>query len=228
MKIISLVFQKGGAGKTTIATNLAVLAERAGYPTVLLDLDPQATAAKWGDKRGGNPPDVVAAQAGRLARLLEDAKRQGAGGAIIDTAPSADAAALEATKAAALVLVPCQPSDFDLGAVGATVRLAEQIAGKQSWVVMNAVPPTSRITDEAAAVLTKAGVRVAPVRLVRRLDFVNGLPAGQSATEWHPHSKAAQEVEGLWQWVSGQVGLPASQHAVEWEEGSTSWQPQSR
>src|SRR3712207_163250 len=143
MKIISVVSQKGGAGKTTIATNLAVLAEHAGHPTVLLDLDPQATAAKWGDKRDGKPPDVVAAQAGRLSRLLEDAKRQGAGVAIIDTAPAADVAALEASKAADLVLVPCQPSNFDLGAVGATVRVAEQIAGKPSFVVMNAIHPSS-------------------------------------------------------------------------------------
>src|SRR3712207_3523232 len=90
MKIISVVAQKGGAGKTTIATNLAVLSERAGHPTVLLDLDPQATAAKWGDKRSGTPPDVVAAQAGRLERLLSDARRQGAGVAILDTAPTAD------------------------------------------------------------------------------------------------------------------------------------------
>src|SRR5215211_6492431 len=114
MKIISVVSQKGGAGKTTIATNLAVLAERAGYPTVLFDLDPQATAAKWGDKRDGTPPDVVAAQAGRLGRLLEEVRQQGAGLVIIDTAPTADNAALEATKVADLVLVPCQPSDFDL------------------------------------------------------------------------------------------------------------------
>src|SRR3954468_2227316 len=213
VKIISMVCQKGGAGKTTIATNLAVLAERAGYPTVLLDLDPQATAAKWGDKRGGNPPDVVAAQAGRLARLLEDAKRQGAGVAIIDTAPSADAAALEATKVADLVLVPCQPSDFDLGAVGSTVRVAEQIAGKQSWVVMNAVPPTSKITDEAISALAEAGVQVAPARLVRRLDFVNGLPAGQSAIEWNPKSKAAAEVRELWEWVCQQVSLTSRQLA---------------
>src|SRR3954470_15230046 len=141
MKIISVVCQKGGAGKTTIATNLAVLAERDGYPTVLFDLDPQAKAAKWGDKRAGTPPDVIAAQAGRLGRLLEEVRQQGAGLAIIDTAPAADNAALEATKAADLVLVPCQPSDFDLGAVGATVRMASQIAGKPSWVVMNAVPP---------------------------------------------------------------------------------------
>src|SRR3954447_16444308 len=100
MKIISVVCQKGGAGKTTIATNLAVLAERAGYPTVLFDLDPQATAAKWGDKRDGTPSDVVAAQAGRLGRLLEEVRQQGAGLVIIDTAPTVDNAALEATKAA--------------------------------------------------------------------------------------------------------------------------------
>src|SRR5215210_8056467 len=98
MKIISVVCQKGGAGKTTIATNLAVLSEQAGHPTVLLDLDPQATAVKWGDKRDGTPPDVVAAQAGRLERLLADARRQGAEVLIIDTAPIADAASLEATK----------------------------------------------------------------------------------------------------------------------------------
>src|SRR3954470_14710687 len=102
MKIISLVCQKGGAGKTTIATNLAVLSERDGFPTVLFDLDPQATAAKWGDKRNGTPPDVIAAQAGRLGRLLDEVKGQGAGVAIIDTAPTADNAALEATKAADL------------------------------------------------------------------------------------------------------------------------------
>src|SRR4051795_9965213 len=215
VKIISMVCQKGGAGKTTIATNLAVLAEQAGYPTVILDLDPQATAAKWGDKRGGKPPDVVAAQAGRLTRLLEDAKRQGAGVAIIDTAPSADNAALEATKAADLVLVPCQPSDFDLGAVGATMRLASQIAGKPSWVVMNAVPPTSKITEEAVAVLTSVGIRVGPVRLVRRMDLVSGLPAGQAAVEWHPSGKASLETQELWQWVRQLVGLPEAPLAVE-------------
>src|SRR5215213_4928075 len=146
MKIMSVVCQKGGAGKTTIATNLAVHAEQAGLVAVLFDLDPQATAAKWGDKREGKPPDVLAAQADRLPKFLEDVRQQGAGIAIIDTAPNADAAALEAVKVADLVLVPCQPSDFDLGAVGATVRVAEQIAGKSAFVVMTAVPPTSRIT----------------------------------------------------------------------------------
>ena len=131
-------------------------------------------------------------------------------------APQGDniAGDLTATKVADLVLVPCQPSDFDLGAVGATVRLAEQVAGKTCFVVMNAVPPTSRITEETVSVLNDAGVKVAPVRLVRRLDYVNGLPAGQSALEWHPGGKAAQEAATLWQWVCQQAGIPAIQQAV--------------
>jgi hypothetical protein len=80
---------------------------------------------------------------------------------------------------------------------------------------MNAVPPSSSIAEEAISVLAQAGVRVAPVRLIRRLDFVNGLPAGQAAVEWRPSSKAASEATGLWQWVCGEVGLPASQQAGE-------------
>jgi chromosome partitioning protein len=215
VKIISVICQKGGAGKTTIATNLAVLSERTGFPTVLFDLDPQATAAKWGDKRGGEAPDVVAAQAGRLPKLLDDASRQGAKLAIIDTAPAADTAALEAVKNSHLVLVPCQPSDFDLGAVGATVRLAEQVARREAWVVMNAIPPTSKITEEAVAVLITAGVQVSPIRLVRRLDFVNGLPAGLAAVEWHPSGKAAHEITRLWEWTREKIPLMENAHVGE-------------
>jgi chromosome partitioning protein len=128
------------------------------------------------------------------------------------TAPAADTAALEATKSADLVLVPCQPSDFDLGAVGATVRLAEQVAGREAWVVMNAIPPTSKITEEAISVLITAGVQVAPIRLVRRLDFVNGLPAGQSAVEWHPNGKAAWEIAKLWEWTRAKIGMMENAH----------------
>lgn len=214
MRVIALVSQKGGAGKTTIATNLAVLAERCGHAAVVFDLDPQASAATWRDARGDTPPDVVAAQAPRLSRMLEAARKQGASLAIIDTAPNADTAALEASKAADLVLIPCRPSAFDLGAVGASVRLAAQVAGKPAWVVLNAAPPTSKIADEAAATLAAAGVKVAPHRLVQRMDYVNPLAAGQAAVEWEPKGKAAAEVASLWEWVCGQVDMPAYQHEV--------------
>ena len=92
MKIVAVVCRKGGVGKTTIATHLAVAAEKLGLVTVVLDLDPQASAASWGDHRGkGSAPAVVAAQATRLPLLLKEAEDQDADLIILDTPPHADA-----------------------------------------------------------------------------------------------------------------------------------------
>ena len=65
MQVVALVSQKGGAGKTTLAAGLAVSGERAGLSTVLVDLDPQASAAKWGDLRDAETPVVTTAPATR-------------------------------------------------------------------------------------------------------------------------------------------------------------------
>jgi len=207
--VVALVSQKGGAGKTTLATNLAVLGERRGYPAVIFDLDPQASATTWGDARAGDAPDVVAAQPSRLPILLATAEQQGVRLAIIDTAPNADSAALVAAKAANLVLIPCRPSAFDINAIGASVRLAAQIAERPSFVVINAAPPRSAIADEAAATLAEAGVSVAPVRLYQRMAFVNPLAGGRSAIEWEPKGKAAAEISDLWDWLCKVAGVPA-------------------
>lgn len=199
MLTLAIISQKGGAGKTTIATGLAVAAERAGLPTVIIDLDPQASAATWADARGqGNPPDVVPAQAPRLPMLLASAERQGAQLAIIDTPPAADSAALAAAQAADLVVIPCRPSSLDLAAIAATVRLAGEIAAKPVIIVLNAVPPRSLLGDEAASALSKAGVQLAPVRLHQRTDFVTPLAAGRTASEWSAKGKAAAELAELW------------------------------
>jgi chromosome partitioning protein len=212
LQTIALISSKGGAGKTTLALALAVQAERAGLPVVLLDLDPQGSAASWADARGAdNPPDVVPAQAPRLPGLLTAAARQGAKLAVVDTPPNADSAALIAAKAADLVLIPCRPSALDLAAIAASVRLAQEIAGKPVYVVLNAVVPRTMVADEAIRALTDAGLTIAPVRIHQRMDHVTPLGAGQVAAEWAPRSKAAAEIAALWKWVS--ASMPANQHS---------------
>ena len=85
MLTVALVSQKGGAGKTTIAINLAIASELAGRPAVIIDLDPQASSATWGDSREAEAPVVVSAQAARLAEVLATAREHGAALTLIDT-----------------------------------------------------------------------------------------------------------------------------------------------
>src|SRR5919199_518896 len=73
MKTISIVSQKGGAGKTTLAIHLAVAASQAGMNTAVIDLDPQASSAKRADRRQTALPVVISAHASRLAHVLETA-----------------------------------------------------------------------------------------------------------------------------------------------------------
>src|SRR4051794_16644136 len=106
MKVLAIVSRKGGAGKTTLATHLAVAAENLGLATALFDLDPQASAAIWADHRGQDFPAVVPAQAPRLPGLLAQARSKDADLVILDTPPEADAIATEAATHADAILIP--------------------------------------------------------------------------------------------------------------------------
>ena len=86
MYTIALLAQKGGTGKTTLAVHVAADFEGAGGSAALIDLDPQASAALWGDRRGRSP-FVGAVPAARLEAALAAARRSGAGLVVIDTAP---------------------------------------------------------------------------------------------------------------------------------------------
>ena len=123
MRTIALISQKGGAGKTTLAIALAVTAERAGLTSVLVDLDPQASAAQWSDLRQAKTPVVTCTPAARLTSVLTAARDAGADIAILDTAPHAAEATLAAARASDFVLIPCRPATADLVAIEASIDL---------------------------------------------------------------------------------------------------------
>ena len=127
------ISQKGGAGKTTLAIALAVTAERTGLSSVLVDLDPQASAAQWSDLREAETPVVTCTPAARLISVLTAAQDAGAGLAVLDTAPLAADAALAAARASDFVLIPCRPATADLVAIGANINLI-RIADKPGAV----------------------------------------------------------------------------------------------
>lgn len=210
MKTIAIISQKGGAGKTTLALHLAVAAERSGQTAVIVDLDPQASATSWKDSRAGDSPAVVSAQATRLAAVMEAAAKGGAAVCIIDTAPHSESAALAAARAADLILIPCRPAILDLRAISNTIELA-RIAGKPVAVVLNSVPPRGSLAEEAAAAVAGYAVDVAPVQIGQRAAFMHALTVGQTAQEYEPGGKGADEIQQLYMWTCKQVGMSSNE-----------------
>lgn len=203
MKVIALIGQKGGTGKTTTATGLAVAASLAGYQTAIIDLDPQTNAANWRDRREGDGPAVVSTQSGRLRPALDASREAGADFVFIDTAGKSDTAAIDAAKVADLVLIPARLQVFDLETLTA-VRQILQIAGDPpAAVVVNGTHPNSRNpADEAAAMVGETfGIPVAPVALSHRSAFANAPATGQTAQETEPKGKAATELAKLFEYV---------------------------
>ncbi|WP_313932076.1 AAA family ATPase [Sphingomonas sp. BAUL-RG-20F-R05-02] len=201
MRTIAIVSQKGGAGKTTLALHIATAAEASGLPSVIIDLDPQASAAGWGDSRQGEAPVVVALPYSRLSHGLTAASAGGAKLVVIDTAPHSDSVAIAAIKAADLVLIPCRAGILDLRAISTTAELVAS-AKKRAFVLLNAVPPrATQLLADAQAAVAQHGLEVAPVGLQQRAAFGHALTAGQTAPEYEPNGKAAEEVDHMLQWL---------------------------
>jgi chromosome partitioning protein len=207
MKIVAIISQKGGAGKTTLAVHLATAAAAAGHTTAIIDLDPQATAASWGDRRTAAAPEVISGQAARLPALINSARQNGADFLVLDTAPNADQVVSLAARAADLVLIPCRAAAFDLEAIETTLMLAKA-ALKPAYVVLNAVPPRSSIGKEAAQGLAARDVQVAPHQLTHRAAFAHGVIDGRTAQEFEPQGKAAEEIEMVYTWLCGVIDMP--------------------
>lgn len=205
MHVIALIAQKGGVGKTTLAIHLATAFAAEGRNTILIDLDPQASATEWKDHRTAEVPAVLSIQPTRLGKVLEEAKSIGAEIVVLDTAPHSESTALEAARAADLVLVPCQPTIMDLRAMTKTAELMRMV-GKPTHAVLNSVPHQGSIGDEAADTITSNfGLSVAPARFGDRVAFSRCMIGGEAAQEMEPEGKAANEVAALHQWVSAQL-----------------------
>jgi chromosome partitioning protein len=214
MKTISIISQKGGAGKTTLAIHLAGAATSAGLSALILDADPQATASQWNHWRGGAEPEVVdCASPTLLPRKVQQAADLGADLVIIDTPPHADIMAREACKAADLVLIPCRPQAFDLSAVETTAELVKA-TGKPAFVLFMGGPQRAPTTYRDARELIEGnegvegmGVPVAPVMLTMRAIYHHSTAQGKTAMEAEPDGKAADEIAALWAWARERVNL---------------------
>ena len=211
MKTVSVVAQKGGTGKTTLCLAVACAAVRDGLTAAVVDLDPQATAASWGDRRAAELPVVVPAQPPRLTRVLDAAAAQGVNLAVVDTAPRVEQSAVAAARAADLVVVPCRPAVYDLETVAATVEVIRAVAPDTPFLcILNGVPPRGPREPQARQVLRDMGVPVCEAALGLRAAVDYAAADGATAQEHAPRGKAADEAAAVYRTIARLVGLPAS------------------
>ncbi len=216
MQTIAVVAQKGGTGKTTLALSLAVAAEADGRPTLIIDLDPQASACKWGDRRQTDGPAIIDAQPSRLAHALERAMNEGFQLAIVDTPARVEIAAVEASRAADLILIPCKPSIYDLETLQTTRDLIERSGAKRPpVVVLNAAPAQSSRNEQAVQAIGAMGLSICPVQIGQRVAFEYAGQLGQSAAEYEPDGKAASEIQQFYMSICRLLDVSTNEGAHE-------------
>jgi chromosome partitioning protein len=199
--VVTIAQRKGGAGKTTLAAQLAVAWARQGLRVALLDIDPQGSLAAWVDLRRGRLGanaigfDFAALPGWRAAQWIEDRARS-TDLVVIDGPPHAETEAQIAARAAGLVLIPVQPSPLDLWATAATLKMARD-ERRRPLVVLNRVPPRSGLTERVAAELAATGAPIAATRIGNRVALVRAMASGLGVVESESTSPAAAEIAAL-------------------------------
>lgn len=201
LSVVAVVAEKGGVGKTTLSLALAVAAVQAGRKVAVLDLDPQATAAQWTDRRTPEFPWVVATPATRLKAAIENAKGQGVDFLVVDTPPHAGTDAVEAARCADLVLVPMEPHLFSLETLPKLANLLKLAGDVPATFVVSKCSVQGREARDAAEFIKGQGFDVCPVTLHLRAAHRHAGNVGQTAQEYDPSGKAAEEAQQVYMYT---------------------------
>ena len=208
MPVVAIVNQKGGTGKTTLATNLAwVLAEQANV--LLLDADPQASSQNWA--AGDDPaPLTLTVQGTGTADLLQVVRSMATDydWTIIDGPPGITRTSADAVRVADVVLIPAKPSPLDVWAAADIVAAVQARQKTTNGVpkaafVITMTQPRTRLGRNIDDALNEMGIPVFQARTTQRVAYPNAINDGNSVTAGRDRTARAEilaitaELEGL-------------------------------
>lgn len=199
MQVWVMSCQKGGAGKTTVATNLAVAASQAKEKVLIIDTDPQESSARWWERREEDSPELVKLKPDEVTEAVALAKDNGYTLVIIDTAGRESVQDNQAVLAATFCLVPCQPSLADIEAVYPTVDLLKRTKKNYAFVLTRC-PSVGQDQLSAREGLSALGL-VAKPYTVERKAYKLAYATGEGVTEFDAKDKASDEIVALYKWI---------------------------
>ena len=201
MQVISLLNQKGGVGKTTLATNIAASLAQSGQRVLLIDADPQGSALDWSAARKepslfsvvGLPKETIHREIAKLG--------DGYDWVVIDGPPRVYPVAKSAIAASDIVVIPVQPSPYDVWAAKEIVDLITEVRVikedlKAVFAVNRKIVGTA-IGRDVAQALADYPIPVLRSALSQRVGFAESAGAGMTVLETDPTGPAAKEVTAL-------------------------------
>ena len=198
--IISIVQQKGGSGKTTISTNLAVYLSILGKKIGFVDLDPQQSATMWyklrQENNGDNTIDLLLHNYD-IQEVLS-AHKSNYDFIIIDTPPHSYETAKPLVVLSDFVIIPTQLSPMDIWASQTILDLV-QLLKKPHFMVLNRVPFASRVAYNLKQALVENNLPIAQTPIGNRNSYVAAFIAGSGVTEAEDKSRASTEIKELTQ-----------------------------
>ena len=196
--VIALVATKGGVGKTTLASALAVRAAQDGGKVALVDTDPLGSLWRWWTLRGEpDNPKIVATDAEGIGLAIADRWDW----IIVDSPPHGLPLIEDAVHRADFAVIPCQPGGFDLPALTEAVGLCVKHDVPFAFV-LNRVRSSGSAGDASEAYLAEDGP-VLKTRIRDRAAYQNAGAAGATGPEVERDGKAAAEIDALWLELQG-------------------------
>ncbi len=205
-RILAVANSKGGVGKSTLATNLAVEAAVAGLDTLLVDTDPQSSSAVFAATRDQDRPSFRVIQMTQpilhreLPKLSEPYDLT-----VIDTGARETKTFRSALAASDSVLVPVTPSAYDIWASEDVFTVLDEMSATRElkvWVVLNQVVSRTRVAQEAIEALeeltAEQGATLLGTHIRARVAWRMASAEGLSVTEYQPRGPAAEELRALW------------------------------